>query len=45
LSLKEEVKRLQMTGAKDLKISLISRDILHKYYSTGKSGRKYGTGT
>jgi uncharacterized membrane protein len=32
---KEEVKRLQLTGAKDLKISLISRDVLQKFY--GKS--------
>ena len=29
---KEEVKRLQITGAKDLKISLISREVLQKFY-------------
>ena len=33
---KEEVKRLQMTGAKDLKISLISRDVLQKFYGRKK---------
>ena len=29
---KEEAKRLQITGAKDLKISLISREVLQKFY-------------
>jgi uncharacterized membrane protein len=33
----EEVKRIQMTGAKDLKISLISRDVLQKFYGTGEA--------